>query len=53
MTAETALEHLALNPHYQKYVHNKNIVDVSLQSEKACDASLYVTIEKQAEDIAL
>lgn len=50
MTAETALEYVILDPYYQKNAHNRNVVEVSLQSEKGCDASLYITMEKQTED---
>ncbi|KAL0101395.1 hypothetical protein PUN28_018905 [Cardiocondyla obscurior] len=50
MTADTVLEYVILNPYYQKYSYNKNIVAVNFQSKKGCDASLYITMEKQKED---
>lgn len=53
MTAETALEHVILDPYYQKNSHNKKIVKFSFQSEKGCDATLHITMEKQMEDIML
>ncbi|XP_014488438.1 PREDICTED: probable leucine--tRNA ligase, mitochondrial isoform X2 [Dinoponera quadriceps] len=53
MTAETALEYVILDPYYQKHSHNKKIVEFSLQSEKGCDATLYITMKKQMEDIVL
>ncbi|EFN89647.1 Probable leucyl-tRNA synthetase, mitochondrial [Harpegnathos saltator] len=53
MTSETALEHVMLDPYYQKHSHNKKIVESSLQLEKGCDATLYITMEKQMEDIVL
>nr|XP_012225545.1 PREDICTED: probable leucine--tRNA ligase, mitochondrial isoform X3 [Linepithema humile]XP_012225563.1 PREDICTED: probable leucine--tRNA ligase, mitochondrial isoform X3 [Linepithema humile] len=51
MTAETALEYVILDPYYQKNAHNKNVIEVNLRSEKGCDALLYITMEKQTEDI--
>ncbi|XP_050463101.1 probable leucine--tRNA ligase, mitochondrial isoform X1 [Cataglyphis hispanica] len=51
MTAEMALEDVILHPHYKKISDDKNIVDINLESEKGCDASLYITMEKQKEDI--
>lgn len=51
MTAEMALEYVILDPHYQKNSDDKNIVEINLQSEKGCDASLYITMEKQKEGI--
>lgn len=53
ITAEAALEHVILDPYYQKHSHNKKIVGVNLQSEKGCDATLHITVEKQMEDIVL
>lgn len=50
MTAEMALEYVILDPHYQKN-SDKNIVEIKLQSEKGCDALLYITMEKQKENI--
>lgn len=50
MTAQTALEHVILDPYYQKNAHNKTIIDVNLHSKKDCDASLYITMEKRTED---
>ncbi|XP_071562472.1 leucine--tRNA ligase, mitochondrial [Temnothorax nylanderi] len=50
MTADTALEYVILDPYYQKYSYNKNVVTVNFQSGKGCDASLYITMEKQKED---
>ncbi|XP_036151176.1 probable leucine--tRNA ligase, mitochondrial isoform X2 [Monomorium pharaonis] len=47
MTADTALEYVILNPYYQKYSYNKNVVAVNFRSEKGCDASLYITMEKE------
>ncbi|EFN67462.1 Probable leucyl-tRNA synthetase, mitochondrial [Camponotus floridanus] len=51
MTAEMALEYVTLDQHYQKKSDDKNIVEINLQSEKGCDASLYITMEKQKKDI--
>ncbi|GAB1862264.1 leucine--tRNA ligase [Camponotus japonicus] len=51
MTAEMALEYVILDQHYQKKSDDKNIVEINLQSEKGCDASLYITMEKQKTDI--
>lgn len=51
MTAEMALEDVILHPHYKKISDDKNIVDINLQSEKGCDASLYITMEEQKKDI--
>lgn len=50
MTVDTALEYVILEPRYQQYSYNKNIVTVNFHSEKGCDASLYITMEKQKED---
>ncbi|KAL6422543.1 hypothetical protein ACFW04_010651 [Cataglyphis niger] len=51
MTAEMALEDVILHPYYKKICDDKNIVDINLESEKGCDASLYITMEKQKKDI--
>lgn len=51
MTAEMALEYVILDKHYQKSSADKNIVEISLQSEKGCDASLYISMEQQKKDI--
>ncbi|KYN10120.1 putative leucyl-tRNA synthetase, mitochondrial [Trachymyrmex cornetzi] len=50
MAADTALEYVVLHPYYQKYSYNKYVVDVNFKAEKSCDASLYITMEKQKED---
>ncbi|KAG5311884.1 SYLM protein, partial [Pseudoatta argentina] len=50
MAADTALEYVVLQPYYQKYAYNKIVVDVNFKAEKSCDASLYITMEKQKED---
>ncbi|XP_011643663.1 probable leucine--tRNA ligase, mitochondrial [Pogonomyrmex barbatus] len=50
MTADTAMEYVNLDPYYQKYSYNKNIVEINFQSKKDCNASLYITMEKQKED---
>jgi len=50
MTADIALEYVILHPYYQKYSYNKNVVGVNFKAEKSCDASLYITMEKQKED---
>jgi len=50
MTADTALEYVILDPYYQKYSYNKNVIEVNFESKKNCDASLYITMEKQKED---
>ncbi|KYM76864.1 putative leucyl-tRNA synthetase, mitochondrial [Atta colombica] len=50
MAADTALEYVILHPYYQKYSYNKNVVGVNFKAEKSCDASLYITMEKQKED---
>lgn len=50
MTVNTALEYVTLEPYYQQYSYNKQIVTVNFQSEKGYDASLYITMEKQNED---
>lgn len=47
MTAEMALEYVMLDQHYQKNSDDKNVVDINLQSEKGCDASLYITMEQK------
>lgn len=50
MTADTAMEHVIFDPYYQKYSYNRNVIAVNFQSKKGCDASLYITMEKQKED---
>ncbi|KAL6433606.1 hypothetical protein ACFW04_006591 [Cataglyphis niger] len=51
MTAEMALENVILHPSYKMISDDKNIVDINFESEKSCDASLYITMEKQKKDI--
>lgn len=50
MTWDTALEYVILDPYYQKYSYNKIVTAINFQSKKGCDASLYITMEKQKED---
>lgn len=35
MAADTALEYVVLQPYYQKYAYNKNVVDVNFKAEKS------------------
>lgn len=51
MTAEMALEDVILHPQYKKISDDKNIVDINLESEKGCDASLYITMQEQKKNI--
>ncbi|EZA55183.1 putative leucyl-tRNA synthetase, mitochondrial [Ooceraea biroi] len=53
MTTQTAFDHVSLEPSYQQHTRNKDVSQINLQSEKGCDASLYVTMEEQKEDVAL